>query len=370
MVIRMPHGGGIRALEHHSENLETLLGHLPGLKVVTPSTPYDAKGLLLSALRDPDPVIFLEPSKIYRAFKQEVPEEDYTIPIGKAKILRQGKDITVVTWGAYVHDADKAAKALEAEGISVELIDLRTIAPIDRDTVIESVKSGFTCLFDHHASPFSVDGSLDFIEKAFKQIGVRGSLCYEVSNRDGEEIARQGIKENVRFIKKNKEDDMVKGIFGLHASFTLSNETLKLCSEEGNALGSGFHIHAAEGMEDYEQCRRSYEKGVEERLSDYSIVGNKSILAHCIHVKEKELDLLKKVNVVHNPESNMNNAVGYCDAAKMMEKGIDPINYPLFIEKALQFSDTIVPKIIDKLKEIDNISFAELSVKIIRRVNI
>ncbi|MBL4938262.1 putative aminohydrolase SsnA [Clostridium sp. YIM B02515] len=189
-------------------------------------------------------------------------------------------------------------------------------------TLIESVKSGFTCLFDHHASPFSVEGSLDFIEKAFRQIGVRGSLCYEVSDRDGKEIARQGIKENVRFIKKNIEDDMVKGIFGLHASFTLSNETLKLCSEEGNSLGSGFHIHAAEGMEDYEQCRRSYGKGVTERLSDYSIVGNKSILAHCIHVKEKELDLLKKTNVVHNPESNMNNAVGYCDAAKMMSKGI------------------------------------------------
>jgi pyruvate dehydrogenase E1 component beta subunit len=100
MVIRMPHGGGIRALEHHSENLETLFGHIPGLKVVVPSTPYDAKGLLLAAIRDEDPVIFLEPTKIYRAFKQEVPEEDYIIPIGKAKIVKPGKDITVVAWGA------------------------------------------------------------------------------------------------------------------------------------------------------------------------------------------------------------------------------------------------------------------------------
>ena len=132
MVIRMPHGGGIKALEHHSESLDTLLGHIPGLKVVTPSTPYDAKGLLLSAIRDEDPVIFLEPSKIYRAFRQEVPEEDYTIPIGKAKVLREGTDVTVVSWGAYVHEVLKAAELFMEEGISAEVIDLRTISPIDR----------------------------------------------------------------------------------------------------------------------------------------------------------------------------------------------------------------------------------------------
>lgn len=140
MVIRMPHGGGIRALEHHSENLETLFGHIPGLKVVIPSTPYDAKGLLLAAIRDEDPVIFLEPTKIYRAFKQEVPEEDYVIPIGKAKVVKPGSDITVVAWGAYLRETEKAVKELEEEGISVELIDLRTISPIDRDTIIDSVK--------------------------------------------------------------------------------------------------------------------------------------------------------------------------------------------------------------------------------------
>jgi pyruvate dehydrogenase E1 component beta subunit len=140
MVIRMPHGGGIRALEHHSENLETLFGHIPGLKVVIPSTPYDAKGLLLAAIRDEDPVIFLEPTKIYRAFKQEVPEEDYIIPIGKAKVVKSGSDITVVAWGAYLREAEKAVKELEEEGISVELIDLRTISPIDKDTIIDSVK--------------------------------------------------------------------------------------------------------------------------------------------------------------------------------------------------------------------------------------
>ena len=152
MVIRMPHGGGIKALEHHSESLDTLLGHIPGLKVVTPSTPYDAKGLLLSAIRDDDPVMFLEPSKIYRAFKQEVPEEDYTIPIGKAKVLKQGTDVTVVTWGAYIHEALKANRLLEEEEISAEIIDLRTISPVDRDTIIESVQKTGRFVVIHEAA--------------------------------------------------------------------------------------------------------------------------------------------------------------------------------------------------------------------------
>ncbi|MBL4936030.1 alpha-ketoacid dehydrogenase subunit beta [Clostridium sp. YIM B02515] len=151
MVIRMPHGGGIRALEHHSENLETLFGHIPGLKVVVPSTPYDAKGLLLAAIRDEDPVLFLEPTKIYRAFKQEVPEEDYVIPIGKAKVVKPGNDITVVAWGAYLRETEKAVKQLEEEGISVELIDLRTISPIDKDTIIESVKKTGRFVVVHEA---------------------------------------------------------------------------------------------------------------------------------------------------------------------------------------------------------------------------
>lgn len=152
MVIRMPHGGGIKALEHHSESLDTLLGHIPGLKVVTPSTPYDAKGLLLSAIRDDDPVIFLEPSKIYRAFRQEVPEEDYTIPIGKAKVLKQGTDLTVVTWGAYVHEVLKADRLLEEEGIRAEIIDLRTISPIDKGTIVESVKKTGRFVVVHEAA--------------------------------------------------------------------------------------------------------------------------------------------------------------------------------------------------------------------------
>ncbi|MGB3366090.1 MAG: alpha-ketoacid dehydrogenase subunit beta [Acidaminobacteraceae bacterium] len=140
MVIRMPYGAGVRALEHHSESLEVLFAHIPGLKVVVPSTPYDAKGLLLAAIRDNDPVIFLEPKRIYRAFKQEIPEEEYTIEIGKAKVLKEGRDITVVAWGAMIRDTQKAIAKLEESGHSVELIDLRTISPIDKETILNSVK--------------------------------------------------------------------------------------------------------------------------------------------------------------------------------------------------------------------------------------
>ena len=151
MVIRAPYGGGIRALEHHSESTEALYAQIPGLKVVIPSTPYDAKGLLISAIRDNDPVLFWEPKRIYRAFKQEVPEGPYEIPIGKAKIIQPGEDITVVSWGAMVRDVQKSIEMLKDKDISVELIDLRTIAPMDRDSFVESVKKTGRILVVHEA---------------------------------------------------------------------------------------------------------------------------------------------------------------------------------------------------------------------------
>lgn len=150
MVIRAPYGGGIRALEHHSESTEALYAQIPGLKVVIPSTPYDAKGLLIAAIRDPDPVIFLEPKRIYRAFKQDIPEDAYELPIGKAKVVKDGKDITIVAWGAMVPDVQKALKLLD-ENIDPEIIDLRTISPIDRDTIVESVKKTGKLLVVHEA---------------------------------------------------------------------------------------------------------------------------------------------------------------------------------------------------------------------------
>ena len=136
----MPYGGGIRAPEHHSESLEALFGHIPGLKVVIPSTPHDAKGLLIAAIRDPDPVMYLEPARAYRAVRQEVPEEAYTVPIGKARIEAEGDDLTVVSYGAQMMEARQACAVLRKEGHSVELIDLRTIYPFDAETIVASVR--------------------------------------------------------------------------------------------------------------------------------------------------------------------------------------------------------------------------------------
>jgi len=140
MVIRMPYGGGINALEHHSESFEAAFAHIPGLKVVIPSTPHDAKGLLISAIESPDPIIFMEPKRIYRAIKQEVNEDKYNVPIGKAAVLQQGTDVTVVAYGAMIREVQKAIVLAKQAGISVELIDLRTIYPMDKETIINSVR--------------------------------------------------------------------------------------------------------------------------------------------------------------------------------------------------------------------------------------
>ena len=145
MTVRVPVGGGIHAPELHSDSPEAIYAHTPGLKVVMPSTPYDAKGLLLSAIRDPDPVIYFEPKRIYRAFREEVPEDEYTIPIGKAKVVNDGTDLTVVTWGATTIQCYEALDSLP-EDLSVELIDLRTIYPYDLDTIAESVQKTGRCV--------------------------------------------------------------------------------------------------------------------------------------------------------------------------------------------------------------------------------
>ncbi|MBD2866373.1 MULTISPECIES: alpha-ketoacid dehydrogenase subunit beta [Paenibacillus] len=141
MVIRTPFGGGVKAAELHTDSLEGMLVQTPGIKVVIPSNPYDAKGLLISAIRDNDPVFFMEHLKLYRAFRAEVPEGEYTVPIGKANIVREGKDVTILTYGAMVHTSMKAAEEIEkSQGVSVEVIDLRTLMPLDIETIVESVK--------------------------------------------------------------------------------------------------------------------------------------------------------------------------------------------------------------------------------------
>jgi len=151
MVIRTPYGGGIHAPEHHSDSPEAILAHIPGIKVVIPSTPYEAKGLLLSAIRDPDPVIFMEPKRIYRAIREEVPEGDYSIPLGKARLVQEGKDVTVIAWGAMVREVLNASEQLKGDKIELEIIDLRTISPIDIDTIITSIRKTGRGVIVHEA---------------------------------------------------------------------------------------------------------------------------------------------------------------------------------------------------------------------------
>ena len=149
-VLRVPHGGGIKAYEHHSESLETFFCHIPGLKVLAPSRPYNAKGLLVSALYDSGPVVFLEPKKVYRAIKEEVPENSYTLPIGKAEIVQEGKDLTIIAWGALQRIVWQVAEDL-IDKYSIEIIDLLSLSPLDKETILNSVKKTGRCIIVQEA---------------------------------------------------------------------------------------------------------------------------------------------------------------------------------------------------------------------------
>jgi pyruvate dehydrogenase E1 component beta subunit len=151
LVVRLPFSGGIRAPEHHSDSNEAYFVHTPGIKVVVPSSPYEAKGLLTAAIRDPDPVIFMEPKKVYRSLREEVPEEEYVIPIGESRIAMEGTDITLITWGAMLQPALQAAALLEKSGTSAEILDLRTLSPLDTETIVESVKKTHRAVVVHEA---------------------------------------------------------------------------------------------------------------------------------------------------------------------------------------------------------------------------
>ena len=151
MTLRAPYGGGIRAPEHHSESKEAFYAHEAGLKVVMPSTPYDTKGLLISAIRDPDPVVFLEPKLIYRAFRGEVPKEDYVVPIGEAITRREGEDVAVFTYGAMARPTMEAAETLAEEGIEAEVVDLRTVSPLDREAIVEAFERTGRAVVVHEA---------------------------------------------------------------------------------------------------------------------------------------------------------------------------------------------------------------------------
>jgi putative selenium metabolism protein SsnA len=192
--------------------------------------------------------------------------------------------------------------------------------------MIDEVRSGVTTVIDHHASPFAVEGSLFKIAEAAKLFGLRSNLCYEVSDRDGEQIAEAGIKENIEFAKycKRQNDDMLGSLFGMHAQMTISDKTLEKCVEAAASAGIGFHIHAAEGIEDLVDAVSKYGLRVIERLHKHGVLSEKSIAVHCIHVTDEEIDLLKEsgVAVVHNPQSNMGNAVGVSPVLEMMKKSV------------------------------------------------
>ncbi|WP_027245855.1 alpha-ketoacid dehydrogenase subunit beta [Leisingera daeponensis] len=151
LVLRAPYGAGVRAPEHHSESIEALFAHIPGLKVVIPSSPAQAYGLLLSAIRDPDPVVFFEPKRLYRASRQEVAEDGAGLPLGRASLLRQGRDLTLVTWGASVKECQEAAQDLAEGGISAEILDLATLKPYDAPAVLASVRKTGRCVIVHEA---------------------------------------------------------------------------------------------------------------------------------------------------------------------------------------------------------------------------
>lgn len=151
LVIRMPYGGGIGAAEHHSESTEAIYTHIPGIKVVVPSSPRDARGLLLAAIEDPDPVVFLEPIRLYRAVKEDLPEKAEPIEIGPVRFERQGDDITLISWGAMMKETRAAATVLEQEGVSTEVIDVRTLSPLDRDSIVSSVEKTGRAVVIHEA---------------------------------------------------------------------------------------------------------------------------------------------------------------------------------------------------------------------------
>lgn len=151
MVIRAPYGAGVKAPEIHSDSVEAIFTHMPGIKVVCPSNPYDAKGLLIASIEDPDPVLFLEPMRSYRAFKDEVPTEIYTVDIGKANRLKEGEDVTVIAWGAMIPLAMKASEKVKEQNIHCEVIDLRTLYPLDRETISESVQNTGRAVIVHEA---------------------------------------------------------------------------------------------------------------------------------------------------------------------------------------------------------------------------
>lgn len=210
LVVRMPYGGGVRALEHHSESREATFAHFPGVKVVIPSTPRNARALLTASIRDPDPVVFMEPKRSYRAFREEVPEEEEVLEIGKAQIVKEGSDLTVVAWGAMMRPTLQAtAEVQETKGASIELIDLLTIAPMDSNTIVTSVQK---------------TGRIVVVQEAPKSFGVASEIIARINDK-----ALLSLEAPV---KRVTHYDVVTPYFGREMMYIPNVERIKRALQE------------------------------------------------------------------------------------------------------------------------------------------
>jgi len=258
---------------------------------------------------------------------------------GADVIDAQGRLITPGFINAHMHLYSTFARGLPPKGLPpenfIEILE-RLLWPLDRVLTIENLgpsaevvlldalRAGVTTIIDHHASNGAIEGSLDVLARAASKFGLRLSTCYEVSDRDGREKMNAGIRENVRFAEAARNDPMLAAMFGLHASFTLSDDTLEACAAAGRETGLPFHVHVAEASPDAEDARRRGYAGALTRLHTRGVITGKSLAIHCVHTSPDEWKLLKKAGAyaIHNPQSNMNNAVGVAPVKEMTAAGV------------------------------------------------
>lgn len=264
----------------------------------------------------------------------DLPEEGVRVVDARGKVVLPGfVNVHMHFYSTMVRGLGKAAPSKDFDEVLKNLwwrLDRKLTVEDCRYSalvpLIEAVRHGTTTLIDHHASPFAARGSLAAIADAVTQVGLRASLCYEVSDRDGEKVAQDGLDENVDWLKACAAEggNRLKGLFGLHAAFTIGDATLAKAAELGRSLGAGFHVHVAEARSDQEHSVATHGKRVVERLHEHGILGPRTIAAHCVHVDARERALLARTGtaVAHNPQSNLNNAVGVADLPALARDGV------------------------------------------------
>ncbi|MFC1655082.1 putative aminohydrolase SsnA [Myxococcota bacterium] len=250
-----------------------------------------------------------------------------------------GRLITPGFINAHMHLYSTFARGLPPKGLPPEnfveilerlwwhldrVLTLENLGPSAEVVLLDALRAGVTTIIDHHASNGAIDGSLDVLAGAAKKFGLRLSCCYEVSDRDGQDKMTAGIRENVRFAEAAKDDPLLAAMFGLHASFTLSDDTLEACAAAGRESSLSFHVHVAEASPDAEDARRRGYEGALTRLHTRGVITGKSLAIHCVHTSPEEWKLLKKAGAyaIHNPQSNMNNAVGAAPVKEMIAAGV------------------------------------------------